>query len=594
MAAVLSFRGLNRWPQLALLLAAAAIAAGLAGYGAWLRGIAGLQARLGDKASITGHLLAAEVERLRHLPVMLGEDARLRLALETRSPAQIAAANAYLRRTREVTGADEAYLIAPDGVTLAASNWDEPGSYVGANYGFRPYFRDALRDGIAYYYAIGVTTGRPGAFLSARIGPDNAPLGVAVVKMELDDLELAWTRAGELTAVADADGVIFLASPPGWRFRPLRALDADSLARITAEQRYGELSLAEALPLPIHGGRLAVAGGSDLMLRSDPVAGTDWQLLVALPVTEARIQALLIALVTGTAGLLLSVLAVTWTQRRQILRLRLQEADRLEARVEERTRALAAEVEERGRAEAELRRSHESLIHAAKLAVLGRMSAAIVHEVGQALSALDNNLAAAEAHGARGKPEKLAPALARARAMLLRLQGVVSRLRGFGGRQVPVTPAPVRIGQCLLVATELVEPRRRELGVALTLPEGGPDLVLADGPRLEQVLTNLLLNAIEACARGATPPQVEIATVLVGGRVEISIRDSGPGLPPGQESSVTEPFFTTREREGLGLGLYIVQALLEQMQGELAFATDGPGATAIIRLPAAALTESAP
>lgn len=583
-----SLSGRTRWPLLTLLLLVTLVAAGLAGYGAWLRGLTRLDGQLADKLSLTSHVLASEVERLRPLPLMLGEDARLHAALDHASPAAIAAANAYLKQARTLTGADEAYLIGTDGVTRAASNWDEPGSYVGANYGFRPYFLQALTEGTAYYYAIGVTTGRPGVFLSARIGPVGQPLGVAVVKMELDDLELAWTRAGELTAVADADGVIFLASPPGWRFRPLRPLDAASLARIATEQRYGELSLTGATPLPISDGRLTVAGGSDLRVQLAPVSGTDWQALVALPLNTARAEALLVALATAAAGLFISVLAVMLVQRRQILRLRLREADRLEARVEERTRALASEVEERIRTEAELRRTHESLVHAAKLAVLGRMSAAIVHEVGQSLSALDNNLAAAELHAAQGRPERLAPALQRARGMLRRLQGVVARLRGFGSRQVPVELAPVRIAQPLQVAAELVAPRAKELGVALILPGADDAAVIGDAPRLEQVLTNLLLNAIEASARNPAPRRVSVLIAHQANSRAIQITDSGPGIPPELQQVVMEPFFTTRPGEGMGLGLYIVQSLLEQMRGELHLApAPGGGGMAVVTLPSA-------
>ena len=578
-------------PRMALLGAMAlgsVLAAGGAGMASWRAAITALDARLDDRLSITAHGLGSEVERLRHLPRVLGEDPRLRAALDRPADmASVADANDYLRRMRDLTGADEVYLVAPSGVTLASSNWDQPGSFVGMNYGFRPYFLQAIEHGVAYYYAIGVTTGRPGVFLSARIGPAGAPAGVAVVKMELGRMETAWARAGELTAVADADGVVFLSSVAGWRFRPLAPLDAAGLDRIGREQRYAGLPLAAAEPLPVRDRVMSRPGQGQVRLGLGTVPGTDWRLMVALPMADARMQALLVAAVTGAAGFLLSAFALAWMQRRQILRLRLEEADRLEPLVEERTRELAQEVEERRRAEAELLHTQESLIHAAKLAVLGRMSAAIVHEVGQSLSALDNNLAAAELHGARGAADRLAPALGRSRAMLRRLQGVVARLRSFGSRQVPVALGPVALGPVVATAAELVDPRARELGARLDLPQDALPMVLGDAPRLEQVLTNLILNALEASARADRPRRVAVAICPGPDAVEIRITDSGPGIPPAMQAEVMEPFVTTRAGEGLGLGLYIVQSLLEQMQGALRFDSGPAGTTAIVRLPVA-------
>ncbi|MFT3688698.1 sensor histidine kinase [Paenirhodobacter sp.] len=572
---------------LAAVLAVLAVA-GLSGMATQQWALARLDRQLEDRFSITAHVLAAEVARLRHLPRVLGEDSRLWQALDApRDPDRLGAANDYLRRARDLTDADEAYLIGTDGVTIAASNWNEPGSFVGFDYGFRPYFREAIAAGEAYYYAIGITTGRPGAFLSARIGPASAPRGVSVVKMEFTQLESAWTRAGETTFVVDAEGMVFLSAVPEWRFRPLAALPPQTIARLTAERRYAGLALEGARPLPIRGDRLTSAGGA-MRLRLGPVAGTDWRLAVALPLAPVRDQAVLAAVFAGAAGALLAVLTVALRQRRQILRLRLDEADRLEARVEERTRALAQEIEERRRTEEKLLHTQESLIHAAKLAVLGRMSAAIVHEVGQSLSALDNNLAAAGLHGRSGDAARLATALDRARAMLRRLQGVVARLRGFGSRQVPVALVPVALAPVIQTAAELVRPSARDTGVELTLPVGDLPPLIGDAPRLEQVLTNLMLNGVEAAARAPAPRAVRVSAARAGGVVEITITDTGPGLPEALHDTVREPFFTTRGAEGMGLGLYIVQSLLEQMRGSLRYAPgpEGRGTSAIVTLPA--------
>lgn len=572
----------NRWPLVTMLLASV-IAAVLAGALSWQSGMRRLDAALADRHSITAHMLSAEIERLRHLPLVLAEDPRLAAAIEPApSPSAITAANDYLKRIRNATAAEEAYLIGADGITRAASNWDEEGSFLGMSYGFRPYFLDAVTEGQGKYYAVGVTTGRPGLFLSARLPAEGPAKGVAVVKVALSQMEIAWSRAGEISAVADPDGVIFLSSAPHWRFRPLSPLSQDAAQDIATEQRYSGLDIDAAAPLPIQGARLTADERAPLRLREGPVPGTDWRLLVALPTSDVRLYAGLIAVIAATAGFLLSAFSVALWQRRQISNLRMAQTQQLEARVEERTRALAQEVEERTRAQDELRRTHESLVHAAKLAVLGRMSSAIVHEVGQSLSALDNSLAAAALHGQSGAAARLETALSRARGMVGRMQGVVTRLRNFGGRQTPATLRRTALAPVLATASEIVTPRAKELGCRITLPDTPLPDILADAPRLEQVMTNLLLNGVEATARNDAPRHVEARVTQQGRRVAISIHDSGPGIPEGLRATLTDPFVTSHQG-GLGLGLYIVQSLLEQMQGKLEF-SEGAGAVATVWL----------
>jgi hypothetical protein len=134
-------------------------------------------------------------------------------------------ARAALNRTLELlasrTDAADIYVIGPDGVTVAASNWRKPTSFVGQNYGFRPYFRDAM------------PADRPSCSRSARsaAGPASisragsigaaTPLGVVVVKVEFDAVESAWARTSGASFVTDANGVILVTSLPEWRFHTI-------------------------------------------------------------------------------------------------------------------------------------------------------------------------------------------------------------------------------------------------------------------------------------------------------------------------------------------------------------------------------------
>ena len=582
--------------QPALLILAVALPLALAGgWLAWAYGLKTLDRQLADRLSFSSHVLAAEMDRLGHLPRVLAQDLRLQAALEQPDEAALVLrANQSLQLLRNLTDADEAYLIGSDGITIAASNWNEPGSYIGMNYGFRPYFRDAMLQGEASYYAIGVTTGKPGAFLSARFEAPPIPAGLAVVKMDLSPIEATWARAGEITMVTDEDGMVFLSSASPWRFRPLTSLSPDARARLADEQRYAGIDLSSVPPLPVEGRWFLPESGERLRILQGRVPGRDWHMLVALPLAPVLTNAMLFAGLAGAGGALGAFGLVILRQRRQILRLRLIEADRLERAVRQRTSELAQEVEERRRTEETLRRTQEGLVHAAKLAVLGRMSSAIVHEVGQSLSALDNNLAAAELHASRtsGTAERLPEALHRARQMLRRLQGVVVRLRNFGSRQSLVALSPVDPRPALTMAAEIVMPRARELGVTIRLPSGELPWLRADGPRLEQVLSNLLLNAVEACA--ASPAEARLVTVevraLSPAQAEIRVSDSGSGFAPEVIGQAGQPFVTHgKGAAGFGLGLYIVQNLLEQLEGSIRFGENplGKGAMVTLRFGAA-------
>lgn len=537
-------------------------------------GLAALDADLQDRLTVARHAVVTEVERFRYLPGVVGQDARVLALLAGAASAD--EANLYLRRVRELSGVDELYVINPSGTTVAASNWNEPGSFLGQNYGFRPYFRRALDEGEARYYAVGVTTGKPGYFLASRLGTAERPLGVAVAKVDLAGLQATWVRAGEAVALADPLGVVFLAGPQGWLYRPLTPLDADSLDLLRAERRYSGLAVDEAEPL---GPAMATDAGGALRMADATIAPDDWRLLVGLPVAPAIATARLSALIVALAGLLASAGLLVLHERRQLLRERLNQHALLERAVAERTEALAHEIEERRRAERELRETHEHLVHAAKLAVLGRMSSTIVHEVSQPLSALDTTLAAAELHLDREDAARALRSVRSGRDLLVRMQKMVKALKSFGSRQRLEPPSAVDMGGVLAAAAEVLAPRLRELGVTLDLPpvQEWPS-VRGHAVRLEQVATNLILNAAEATAAGGRRDPVEVRLERSGGGLRLTIADRGPGIPEAMREKILEPFFTTRT-SGLGLGLSIVRTMLDQMAGHLSFAERPAGGT---------------
>ncbi|KRA40243.1 sensor histidine kinase [Devosia sp. Root635] len=554
---------------------------------AYLRQFGEVERQVQDRLTINLRSVESEIERFRYLPGVIGQDGRVVAALQQPgSMTSSGAANGYLQAVRGMSGADELYVLNLAGQTIAASNWDEPGSFVGHNYAFRPYFLDAMATGSGRFYAVGVTTGKPGYFLSGRVDIGGEPIGVVVAKVDMGPLAMTWAAAGEMSAVADRDGIVFLSGDPRWNYRPLQTLAGDTIELLQAERRYDGIDIAAAAPLApaeAAAGSLLINLPDDTYLLGRRAIEPDgWQLLSALPLEPVEREARLVGGLAALIAILGLGALVFANQRRQIVRLKLEQNVILERRVAERTQALAHEVEERRRTEAELRATQENLIHAAKLAALGRMSAAIVHEVSQPLSALDNTLAAADLHAQRDAPAEVHRNLGNARNLLRRMQRTVKHLRTFSSRREPGPPEAVNIATVLEAALDIVAPQARD-GAVRVEKALGPELprVAGNAVRLEQVFINLVLNAIEATAE-AENREVRVTARSDERGVSVEIADTGPGIPQTVRERLFEPFFTTKSTgESLGLGLSISRTLVEEFGGALRFDVRPGGGTLV-------------
>ncbi|MBE7249178.1 MAG: sensor histidine kinase, partial [Actinomycetospora chiangmaiensis] len=318
---------------------------------AWLAGRAAERSALADldrqaRATlvIQSGALRAEMQRQTALPLALASDPEIAAALRPEPESGLAdRVSVRLAEIAEATGAAVIYIIRPDGLTVAASNVGDERSFVGRNYGFRPYFKDAMAGGSGAQFALGTVSGRPGFYLARRIGER---AGVVVVKIEFEAVEAAWRAAHEAVFVTDPRGIVLVASDPAWRFRTLSPLDAEAQAKVRASLDFGDAPLL-AMPLyPAVDGLVRVGRGAEparlAMMREAPVGEAEWRIHSLTPITGAvareRDQARVIAVLA--CGLVASGLAV-WLARRARTRTRLAEAAQrgaeLEARVSERT-----------------------------------------------------------------------------------------------------------------------------------------------------------------------------------------------------------------------------------------------------------------
>lgn len=563
--------------------------------------------------SLNAETLGAEIDKQRALPVVLARDPDALAVL--RAPEDTGARDRLNRKLEALTRATRAaviYLIDDHGLTLAASNWATPVSFVGNDYGFRPHYAVAMAEGAAEHFAMGTVSHRPGMYLARRIDDDRGPvprpgLGVMVVKIEFDRLEAIWAGAPERIFATDARGVVLVSGVAGWRFRSLTPLPEEMRAAIRAGLQYGDAPLA---PLPF-----APAAGDQALLRVDdavllhqsltmPEIG--WTLHLMTPADQAMLRAVADArALAGTGIALLAALAAAGLYRRQQLQGRAARAalerQRLEAAVADRTAdlarayaALEAGMEERRQAEAAARRLQDDLIQAGRLAVLGRIAASVAHEINQPVAAIRAFADNARAFLERDRADAALANLSRIGELTTRIGTITGQLRGFA-RKAGTAPRPVRVTEAIDGALLLLGHRIRATGIDLVCDirsETGAARVVAERVRLEQVLVNLIGNAIDAVEGGPTPRiAIRVARTIAGdgtARLRILVSDNGPGLPPDIREALFLPFRTTKP-DGLGLGLVISADLARDMGGTLAAeppATTG-GATFIIDLPEA-------
>jgi two-component system C4-dicarboxylate transport sensor histidine kinase DctB len=576
-------RELSRaWPALAATAILAIVGGALLSYRLSLSaGLAQMSRDSDDRLTLIASTFDATVARFRYLPTVLSLADPVRRLFRTPADGQVAeAANRYLKSLNQAAGSADLYVLDTAGVALAASNYDGAKSFVGHAYDFRPYFQSAIRDGEGQLYAVGVTTGLPGYFLSQRIMEGELTIGVAVVKIDLTPLEADWVRAGDLVAMEDEGGVVILASRAQWKYHPLRTLPSIALARLNESRQFGDtIEIAPILGSSAESGEVSVELGDgvhDYALRARPLPAHGWQLLIFSDIGEARRHAMTVAATAGFAVLAVQLLGLVAYQWRQSMRAKGEANELLERSVAERTielreanRRLTGEVQERTRTEKELRQTHESLVQSAKLASLGQALAGVAHEINQPLAALTTYIASSRLLLQRGENERAASNVDLMSSVAERMLALVGHLRMFARKETGAT-SRVDVGLTIGNAMRLLHYRIRHesIEVVMDVP-AEPAHVEANPIRLEQVFVNLLSNAVQSM-RDRPHRVLKVSIYRDGSNVTTVVADTGSGISAEHMKSLFDPFFTTKEiGEGLGLGLSISYGIVRELGGSI-------------------------
>ncbi|MFT7418066.1 MAG: two-component system C4-dicarboxylate transport sensor histidine kinase DctB [Reinekea sp.] len=230
---------------------------------------------------------------------------------------------------------------------------------------------------------------------------------------------------------------------------------------------------------------------------------------------------------------------------------------------------LSAEIKERIAAEAQLKAAQNELVQAGKLAALGQLSVGITHEINQPLTAIASHLHTAGRRLEKQQTEQAVMSLDKIRSLLDKVAGITRHLKAFA-REAGAELSPVELDGVIRDAADLISNRLKEQRCELIYIPGAKGLaVYAEPIRLEQVLVNLMTNAIDAMEHCRTQT-LEIQVSDQGEQVQIDVKDSGMGIPENQLSQIFDPFFTKKEvGKGLGLGLSISYNIIQDFGGHI-------------------------
>jgi two-component system, NtrC family, C4-dicarboxylate transport sensor histidine kinase DctB len=518
-------------------------------------------------ALYSGNMLS-ELQRTSVVPLLLVDDPAIRDALVKGS---FADTTLRLIKVQGEIGVASILLLDETGRAVGATDRN----LLGSNRRASPYFIEAMRSRDTVFAAAPRDGGGYDFTYSRQVVADGRALGVIVVGADLMKHERAWAGLQDAVLVADSTGNVLLATEPSWRSKPLEV----ALQSAEEPSAFGR-ALKEAADWAQNPPDAYVSGEAVLQTETRvPFRGWRMVAFTAYDSVREKVNGVIALEIMGFAILAALTFYIlsrrAWSQsqsfQRESAELRL-----LNAR-------LSREIAEREKVQKNLEVAELTLAQSSKLAALGEMSAAVSHELNQPLAAMKTYLAGARLLLQRKRPDEALSSFQRIDDLIERMGAITRQLKSYA-RKGGEAFEPVDLRACLSSALAMMEPqlKLRVVQISRTLPRQ-PVRVMADRLRLEQVIINLLRNALDA-TKDVVKPQIEIL-LTHGDMATLSVRDNGHGIS--EIGSVFEPFYTTKKPgEGVGLGLAISSGIVGDLGGRLtAHNAEGGGAVFEVHLP---------
>ena len=518
-------------------------------------------------ALYSGNLLS-ELRRNAIVPQLLARDPTLISALTTED---YSLSTQRLISFVEEIGAASLVLLDREGRAVASTDRNR----LGTNYRRESFFVDALRANDTIFNVQRRESGSFHFSYSRRISAQNVTVGVIVVEVDLQKFERAWAGISDAVLVTNSEGVIVLATEPRWR----GMTEAEALAQQPPESAIQRAIQATAdwTALPAD----AYVMGEAVIRMEGRIPFRGWRIASFTTYTSVRerVNGVLALEIMGFAILL--ALAFYLTSRKNALRMALFQRESAELRLL--NARLQREIAEREKVQETLAVAEQTLAQSSKLAALGEMSAAVSHELNQPLAAMKTYLAGARLLLRRNRPDEALSSFQRIDDLIERMGSITRQLKSYA-RKSGDQLTPVNMGEALASALSMMEPqlKQRRIAISRALPDQ-PVMVMGDRIRIEQVMINLLRNAMDA-TQTVTAPEIDII-LAAGETATLTVRDNGEGIK--DLENLFEPFYTTKKPgEGVGLGLAISSGIVNDLGGRLTArnAKDG-GAVFEVQLP---------
>lgn len=502
--------------------------------------------------------------------------------------------NKQLEAINSTTGSLDTYLMNKKGVSVAASNWRKPNSFVGKNFSYRPYFQTAIEGRPGKFFALGTSTNLRGFYIATPVMEGHEVLGALVIKVQVEHLENLWkSEDREMSLIAD-DSVIFLSTKSDWRLRSMRELTISELSHIEHTRQYPSLRVIKPLQVkPMRG----FENGDEFLLIKDDVTGRDvryltlaskmkeanWTVLLTKNSRSIEKAALWETLALGLAMVGLNIVVLSGYRRyknaQQRLELELRHNNQLESAIAGRTRDLQL-------SNAELRDTQQRLVQSGRLAAIGRFSAGLSHEMSQPLTAIHSYVSNAQQLITLERWTEAQEKLTHIANLADRIALIISQLKIFV-RGDSINTMPVLVINTISEAQTIMAQRAKVVGARIDIDCPDRNVSIdADETLVQQLFVNLISNALDAASK-VEQPQISISINVRNEDAVIKVSDNGLGVSSKDLANIFEPFYSTKEmNRGLGLGLTISQEIVNRFGGEMTVDNnETAGATFTVLLP---------
>ena len=488
--------------------------------------------------------------------------------------------NVLLESYSQDTDSEAIYLLDANGTAIASSNWQQEDSFVGVDYRFRPYFQQSIKGFELGYFALGTVSGVRGYYFSTPVYHSDRVVGVLVVKIPLDAIEENLVDRSFDFVVTDVHGAVFFSSRTQWNYHSIGILSDEIKKSLIAQRQYGENKI---LPLTkdrnfskvLTKGVITLNETSDeYLIFSREIKHIGWQLIAMVPHFSVVNSIVKTLLVFSLFYILLVLLYASWN-RMVLARKDLAKNNALlEIRVDERTKALQITntqlrdiIEKYKETEITLKQTEQELIQTAKLAMLGEMSAGINHELNQPLTAMRIYIQNMKIILDKGDKQKVYSVLDHLLKLNDMLEKIVGQYKVFA-RKAKGVLGPVSLAEVVDASVNILENKLSKSSIKLDVQPIPSDLkVVGDVVPLEQVVINLLNNAIQAVAE-VDDASIKIELAVLDDNLELTVSDNGKGISEENLDQLFEPFFTTKNT-GIGLGLTISKRIMDAFGGSI-------------------------